>query len=46
MEGDAPMDISLYDLCALMVCGANGGLAYWAISQRRTLLAWVRRRAR
>ena len=40
------MDLSLYELLALMVCGANGGLFYWAISRRQTLLAWVRRRGR
>jgi hypothetical protein len=38
--------MTAYDLFSLAVAGANGGLAYWALSNRQELFAWVRARAR
>jgi hypothetical protein len=35
---------SWFELFALAVAGANGGLVYWAVARRRELLARVRAR--
>ncbi len=38
--------MSLFDLFAYAVAGANGGLVYWIISRRKMILARVRSRKR
>jgi hypothetical protein len=38
--------MTAYEALVLAIAGANGGLAYWMLSRRQKVYAWIKARRR